>query len=101
LDGNNNPSKYAATITPAHFAAMLGRPGKDCDFDAIPKKCAKTRVLERPVLQSRRRSASLPAPKMGLLRPRARLGASTVIIKKTARATVMRTKGIFMAIFDE
>jgi hypothetical protein len=38
---------------------------------------------------------------MGLLRPRARLGASTVIIKKTARATVMRTKGIFMAIFDE
>jgi hypothetical protein len=39
--------------------------------------------------------------KMGMLRPRARLGASTVIIKKTARATVMRTKGIFMAIFDE
>ena len=65
LDGDKNPSKYAATETPAHFAAMLGRPGKDCDFDAIPKKCAKTRVLERPVLQSRRRSASLPAPKNG------------------------------------
>ena len=82
---------------------MLGRPGKDCDFDAVTKKCAKTRVLERPVLQSRRRSASLPAQKKKwtcydlapvlVHRPR----SST----KTARATVMRTKVFFMAIFDE
>ena len=39
------------------------------------------------------------AKKLNPLRPRARLGASTAITKKTARATVMRTKGVFMAIF--
>ena len=59
-----------------------------------------TKNLEKARFAKVHAGARLSRPKkLNPLRPRARLGASTAITKKTARATVMRTMGVFMAIF--